>query len=108
MRSQEIGRRTCATAPRAHAPAAGPRMRGPKEESAHDKSVPHGVLRNRPWLHELEQVVRATGLSARARELVPPKRLASYLGARDPTVDIQVAHRRAAAHVADRRGIARE
>src|SRR5205823_6575552 len=105
---QKVGQRTSALARRAHAPAVGAAHAPPPKYLRNHQPVPHGVLRERPRLHKLEQVIRSTGLASGARELVSSKRLASYLGARDAAVDIKIAHRRAGAHVAYCRGVTRE
>src|SRR5690606_157874 len=52
--------------------------------------APQGVFRDDPGVDELLQVVRATGLEARARQAEAAERLPAHHGPRDPAVDIQV------------------
>ena len=55
------------------------------------KSPPHGVLRDRPRHHELQQVIRPARLGADARQLEAAERLAVHQRPRDLAVDVEIA-----------------
>ena len=75
-----------------------PRRRASRREAraSDDEPVADRVLGHDPRLDELQQVVRAAGLRAGARQPVAAERLAADHRAGDRAVDVEVADRRAA------------
>src|SRR5665213_1942008 len=76
------------------------KARRAKLSGSDDETVPHGVLGHRLLGNELEQVVGAARLHARARQAVAAKRLAADHGAGDAAVDVEVPDRGARADAA--------
>src|SRR5690349_17261589 len=70
--------------------------------------VPHRVLRYSTRLDELQQVVRAARLGARAGQPVAAERLAADHRPGDPAVDVQIPDRGQLPHAANGARIARE
>src|SRR6516165_2732892 len=73
-----------------------------------DQPVTHRVLGDRPWLDEMEQVVRPTGLGAGSGQPVSAERLARDHRTGDAAVHVQIADRGPVTDVADSRRITGE